>query len=360
MGEQPDEHHSAAQVVIEAGDDVGASPTGRWAVEHLMDVLTRRGIAAVREPVGRGVPGEPLRISLALGGSGAPGTPESFSVTRPADRSRTIGVVGSDGRGLAYAVLDLADVATAATLRTAALALRGDTDDRYAGAFAPWAVIPGLTLGTTRLVPYSAIQAGLEARQAAAGKTANEAAAGEHDDAGLARYAIGLSQAAWSDADRELLNDAGVNVARVMFGGVRTYGYRTLVDPLGQRRDWLALSNARLNMQIAALANEIAEDFEFRQIDGAKHTISQFGGALAGMLLPFWETGALFGETFDDAALVDVGDKVMTGQPIGFVGDTGRASECHLHFEEWTAPGWYDGGEAFDPLRFLKVWDGWS
>ena len=114
MGEQPDEHHSAAQVVIEAGDDVGASPTGRWAVEHLMDVLTRRGIAVVREPVGRGVPGEPLRISLALGGSGAPGTPESFSVTRPADRPRTIGVVGSDGRGLAYAVLDLADVAALA------------------------------------------------------------------------------------------------------------------------------------------------------------------------------------------------------------------------------------------------------
>ena len=108
MGEQPDE----AQVIVEAGDEVGASPTGRWAVEHLMDVLTRRGIAVVWESVGRSVPGEPLRISLALGGSGAPGTPESFSVGRPADR--TIGVTGSDGRGLAYAVLDLADVAALA------------------------------------------------------------------------------------------------------------------------------------------------------------------------------------------------------------------------------------------------------
>jgi peptidase M23-like protein len=61
-----------------------------------------------------------------------------------------------------------------------------------------------------------------------------------------------------------------------------------------------------------------------------------------------------------DAALVDVGDKVMTGQPIGFVGDTGRASECHLHFEEWTAPGWYDGGRAFDPLPDLRAWDAQS
>ena len=34
-----------------------------------------------------------------------------------------------------------------------------------------------------------------------------------------------------------------------------------------------------------------------------------------------------------DASLVDQGDHVYTGQPIGFVGDTGRASGCHLHFE---------------------------
>jgi murein DD-endopeptidase MepM/ murein hydrolase activator NlpD len=41
-----------------------------------------------------------------------------------------------------------------------------------------------------------------------------------------------------------------------------------------------------------------------------------------------------------EAALVDEGDRVKTGQTIGFVGSTGRASECHLHFEQWTAPGW--------------------
>ena len=40
-----------------------------------------------------------------------------------------------------------------------------------------------------------------------------------------------------------------------------------------------------------------------------------------------------------DAALVDQGDHVYTGQPIGFVGDTGRAEGCHLHFEVWTGPG---------------------
>lgn len=60
------------------------------------------------------------------------------------------------------------------------------------------------------------------------------------------------------------------------------------------------------------------------------------------------------------AALVNKGDKVKTGQLIGYVGDTGRASGCHLHFEMWSAPGWYDGGKPVDPLPFLKAWDATS
>ena len=52
------------------------------------------------------------------------------------------------------------------------------------------------------------------------------------------------------------------------------------------------------------------------------------------------------------------GDRVVAGQRIGEVGDTGAASACHLHFELWTAPGWYSGGEAIDPLPFLKALDG--
>jgi hypothetical protein len=58
-----------------------------------------------------------------------------------------------------------------------------------------------------------------------------------------------------------------------------------------------------------------------------------------------------------DPALVKKGDPVFTGQPIGFVGRTGDATACHLHFELWPAPGWYTGGQAVDPLPSLKAWD---
>ena len=57
-----------------------------------------------------------------------------------------------------------------------------------------------------------------------------------------------------------------------------------------------------------------------------------------------------------DAPLVAKDDRVRTGQPIGFVGDTGAASACHLHFEIWSAPGWYSGGSPIDPLPALRSW----
>lgn len=59
---------------------------------------------------------------------------------------------------------------------------------------------------------------------------------------------------------------------------------------------------------------------------------------------------------FRDPALVRRGDRVATGQQIGVVGSTGSSTACHLHFELWTAPGWYRGGRPVDPLPTLKRW----
>lgn len=56
-------------------------------------------------------------------------------------------------------------------------------------------------------------------------------------------------------------------------------------------------------------------------------------------------------------AAVSAGATVTGGQRLGVVGETGRATGCHLHFELWTAPGWYRGGHAIDPLGTLRGWD---
>jgi len=46
-------------------------------------------------------------------------------------------------------------------------------------------------------------------------------------------------------------------------------------------------------------------------------------------------------------ALCHPGDALETGQAVGLVGQTGRATGPHLHFEVW------EGGEARDPLAWL-------
>ena len=53
------------------------------------------------------------------------------------------------------------------------------------------------------------------------------------------------------------------------------------------------------------------------------------------------------------------GQWVRTGKRLGNVGNTGRSSGAHLHFEIWRGA-WYGGGEPFDPFPSLRRWDRWS
>jgi murein DD-endopeptidase MepM/ murein hydrolase activator NlpD len=55
-------------------------------------------------------------------------------------------------------------------------------------------------------------------------------------------------------------------------------------------------------------------------------------------------------------AAVSPGQVISAGQKVGYVGQTGDATGCHLHFEFWRGI-WYGGGHPVDPLHFLKVLD---
>jgi murein DD-endopeptidase MepM/ murein hydrolase activator NlpD len=54
------------------------------------------------------------------------------------------------------------------------------------------------------------------------------------------------------------------------------------------------------------------------------------------------------------------GERVHTGDFVGRNGATGNASGCHLHFEIWSPPGWFEGGHFTNPTDDLRAWDTWS
>lgn len=210
-------------------------------------------------------------------------------------------------------ILDFADTNNVATL-TAAADPAGITSAqrRVVGGFAPWIVIPpAASGGGNRTVPPSALVAAKMAQNDARGITPNQPSAG---DFGVSDYAIGVTQV-FEDADRATLNENGVNVIRQVNGVVKIYGYRTLADPVTDP-NWIELSAARLFMGVQAEANAVADRFVFRQIDGQGKTISEFGGALTGVLLPYWQKGSLYGDTPGEAFRVQVDSAVNTPETI--------------------------------------------
>jgi hypothetical protein len=226
------------------------------------------------------------------------------------------------------ALLSCAD-GDAAALTAAGTALQSDANARYGALFAPSAILPGVVAGTTRIIPYSAVEAGIIARNDVA-YTPNQPAAGV---LGQTVYTLDVN-GRYSDLDYQNLNEAGVNMARVIYGGVRTYGYRSCVDP-DATPQWLDFGWCRLNMGIVAEADAIGESYVFAQLDGKRRTIGQFGGELSAMLSPFYDAGALYGPTPQDAFDVDVGTQVNTEETIANGELHALISVCMSGMAEW-------------------------
>lgn len=190
-------------------------------------------------------------------------------------------------------------------------ALMTDDQEGYGFLAEGWHLIPGVTVGTTRVVPPSAIVSALMAKRDAITLNPNEPAAGIN---GIPTFSLGTARPNWSDAARGRLNEAGVNVFRFVNGAQRLYGYRTL-GTIGKASGlWVNAANARLRMAIQSDADVLAEPFVFSQITRRK--ISEYNGAITGLLLGYYTLGALFGETPDEAFVVDTGPSVNTPDRI--------------------------------------------
>jgi hypothetical protein len=200
-------------------------------------------------------------------------------------------------------VATLTGEATIASITTA--------QERRTALFTPWIVVPGVTSGSTRVISPEAIVAGIMSRRDGEGISPNQPAAGIMGESIEAIDTV----VSFTDVDRTTLNTNGVNVLRDLYDGVRVYGYRTLADPANDP-NWINLGNARLFMGIEAELDAIAERFVFRQLDGQRLTITEFGGALTGALLPYWQRGSLYGVTPEEAFRVDVGPNVNTDTTI--------------------------------------------
>lgn len=119
----------------------------------------------------------------------------------------------------------------------------------------------------------------------------------------------------------------------------------------GSRQAVLAEVKAQPGAAVSVLATRLSDGLVARRWN--VRTDTQGGGEVR------WD-GTVRGKPalhMKAPALVRVGQTVRTGDPIGLVGETGRASGCHLHFELWTSPGWYAGGSPIDPLPTLRRWD---
>jgi hypothetical protein len=213
------------------------------------------------------------------------------------------------------AILDDPDESTASAIAGHATALRTLTSNaqRFATMVAPWAIIPGLSTGTTRKIPYSAVFAGQIARAEAEGFNPNVPAAGSKR--GVCKYVLSLTRS-FAAAGIEELNNSGVILAKSVRGVPTTFGNRTLTNPVTDA-NWKSFSASRLIMAIAAKAEAVLENYEFAQIDGHGYVFQDLQGDLQGeALMPFYQEDALYGQTPAEAFAVNVGPDVNTQTTI--------------------------------------------
>lgn len=145
---------------------------------------------------------------------------------------------------------------------------------------------PGVTYGTNRLIPASAVVSALCAQVDATGNP-NQAPAGPNFPLG---YCIGFSGVngapLYGQSDIDALNAAGINTWNTVFGVLQNYG---AVTPVPQTSDpvYWRLPSARLRMAVTAAFQVVAQPFMFSNLDGQGLDIVAFSGDLAAKMSNF-------------------------------------------------------------------------
>ncbi|HUA39713.1 MAG TPA: twin-arginine translocation signal domain-containing protein [Candidatus Sulfopaludibacter sp.] len=117
-----DEKNPGISIVRDDSDPMVRQPPVSWAVQHLQDALAARGVAAQLREKTEQAP--PLQECILVAGPASPFAPEMLKATGVSlsegpeclaiawgkiGKRPVLAVTGSDGRGLAYALLELAD-----------------------------------------------------------------------------------------------------------------------------------------------------------------------------------------------------------------------------------------------------------
>lgn len=179
--------------------------------------------------------------------------------------------------------------------------------------FGPWPEIESEAQGVLQTIPPSILVAAriaghdVETYDAAAGvNDPNSPAAGKN---GILTQVLGLSQEPWTNAEREVLAEGGINVIRLVYGQYRIYDYMTFANPLTDPLHKLG-GNRRIDMAIKAKGDEEGEELVLGEIDSSGFALGDWGSALRAICNAYAKVGALYAEGEDLGYEVDVSEDV--------------------------------------------------
>jgi hypothetical protein len=206
------------------------------------------------------------------------------------------------------AFYDLGGEKTEAEYKSALTEIAALANVSEGGAFVGNLKAPGITAGTERTIPASAVACALAARGDETGSP-NVAPCGLD-------YPLVYCTGTDSDLpglERETLFNLGGNSFHFEYGVLSLYGWQT---PASTSEVYNELNHSRTRMAIRAQAKLIGAHYQFENIDGRGALFSAFRTTLNSMLNELWKADALFGFEPAEAYVVNVGPTVNTPTTI--------------------------------------------